>query len=903
MRNCLVLCQYREDSNYNDFIGKFYHFPANEKKTYLNSFDELPLEFIYYEPTKSGKGVFFGYGKITKPPFPDKRQPGYYFVELDDFKPFTHEVSYKDESGKILESESPYYNSQNAVRKISSRLLDEICLDGGIRLNFKTDAHLIKVLGEQLIGSEKVGILELVKNALDADATYCRVRLEKFPDIPPVEPSLYEFNQYDGPVIVIEDDGVGMTRQIIEDAWLRPATTFKTNIKEQIRLERKKALEAGRLGSYNSLLNQFKRNRVPLGEKGVGRFATHRLGRFLEIHTKTKDIDYELVLKIDWDLFDNYSNGLIDLDSIGVTLSRQKQSWNYGVNKSGTRIIIYGGRENFTWSKEIIEDINDSIIALNSPNPKPEQYHSIFRVSIECPQISDLPNEPIYKGFIPNFTFSAHVNEYGVMSYKLLFKPSPSIPLAEEAWAEKDYDLRVNNTKGYWLNNPDNPKSGYRSPKCGPFFIYIDVWYRDAKWTVGRADAKTLFEYLDNHGGVSIYRDNIIVYPPEIGRAHDWLDLAQRQIKQTYRMSYYHMIGNVEIEQLGNDLLVDKTNREGLIQNMAFEDLKMLVSTAITAILEVQYIGKRNMYGELVKGVISDPKRLGNVLKDNADLIGNITTRYPVVQDPFTIFDQIPVEDRSQRLLNLSSSLSSLRQSLQILESNQNLFTEWAGYGISVAVAIHELAKITSNFYNGAIKLLEQGDTQPETIINLKDASKSFRSELNRLGPLRAVRNEKKSQFNIMKSVQYTKDLYERKLNRSEINFHVNSEEDFFVWGRYTSLNQVLSNLIDNSCHWLGFTRNNRRISIILNSKARTVIIADNGPGVHSSIRPYLFQPGTSMKIPPSGLGLYICRHYMRDIGGDIYETHERERVPGLNGAQFTLDFENVPSSRELAKI
>ena len=76
--NCLILSQYRqgEESNYNDFVGKFYHFPGNSSKSYLNEFDNLPIEFDYYEPQKKkfGKGEFFGYGTITKQPFEDKRE-------------------------------------------------------------------------------------------------------------------------------------------------------------------------------------------------------------------------------------------------------------------------------------------------------------------------------------------------------------------------------------------------------------------------------------------------------------------------------------------------------------------------------------------------------------------------------------------------------------------------------------------------------------------------------------------------------------------------------------------------------------------------------------------------------------------------------------------------------------
>jgi signal transduction histidine kinase len=76
------------------------------------------------------------------------------------------------------------------------------------------------------------------------------------------------------------------------------------------------------------------------------------------------------------------------------------------------------------------------------------------------------------------------------------------------------------------------------------------------------------------------------------------------------------------------------------------------------------------------------------------------------------------------------------------------------------------------------------------------------------------------------------------------------------------------------------------------------VIVADSGPGIDSVILPYLFQPGYSLRVPPSGLGLYITKYYMQSMKGNAYVTLDRERIPEIDGAQFTLDFASVP--REL---
>ena len=71
--------------------------------------------------------------------------------------------------------------------------------------------------------------------------------------------------------------------------------------------------------------------------------------------------------------------------------------------------------------------------------------------------------------------------------------------------------------------------------------------------------------------------------------------------------------------------------------------------------------------------------------------------------------------------------------------------------------------------------------------------------------------------------------------------------------------------------------------------KHRTIIVADSGPGIDAVILPYLFQPGYSLRVPPSGLGLYICKYYMQSMKGNAYGTLERERIEGLAGRNLRL--------------
>lgn len=905
-RTYLVLTQYRNESNYNDFIGKYYHFPALPTKSYLSQFEKLPIEFIYYEPTKNGgKGEFFGFGRITTPPFEDKREAGHYFVEISDYKEFSKPVSYKNELGINIEEQSNlHYNSQNAVRKIPKELLSEICLDGGIILNIESDAHLIKVLGEQLIGSEKVGVLELIKNSIDAQASYCRVRIENVSKLNTIDSENYEYPNLPGPVIIIEDDGIGMSKEVIENGWLRPASTLKTNIKEKLKRERENALESGNLGSYDALLKQLKKEhgRIPLGEKGVGRFATHRLGRYLELRTKTKNISYELVLRIDWQEFDKISSDSINLNSIGISLFKEESTRDYGKRQSGTKLIIYGGKDGFEWNKEEIIELTRSILNINSPNPKNNFHNSFddeylpFTAYLECPQIEDLPAAQIYAEATPNFSFDVLVNDDGVAEISELRFKHPTAKVPSQDWFEENIDLRFidENNPQYWFTGTEK-----RKVECGSFYIHMDIWYRTKEW-IDLADYKELTNYLDDYGGMSIYRDGILVLDSKLSSEFDWLGLGKKHIKQGFRISYRDFIGNIEINQDYNFNLIDKTNREGLIDNQASKDLSKIVTTAIEKIVLPRYMEKRDEFAKLTKGLVTDSKTLNTLAKTSSSFFSNVAeSSYPLEADPYNFFNNLweRVEERREGVINLSQSMRQLQKSIQMLEDVQETFVEQAGFGIAVAMSLHEINKITSNFYAGVSNLIRSGEFDKIKLEDLQATSQSLRSELKRLSPLRAIRNERSIEFNISKCINYAYEIYKHKIKEEAIDFEIlNPEEDFQLYGRYATINQVFGNLFDNSIYWIKYAaKKGNSIKILLNKQYRTVVVADSGSDISDIIRPSLFQPGYSLKEPPSGLGLFICKTYLNNMKGRIYETPSKDRIPGMRGAHFTLDFQKTP--------
>lgn len=99
-------------------------------------------------------------------------------------------------------------------------------------------------------------------------------------------------------------------------------------------------------------------------------------------------------------------------------------------------------------------------------------------------------------------------------------------------------------------------------------------------------------------------------------------------------------------------------------------------------------------------------------------------------------------------------------------------------------------------------------------------------------------------------------------------------------------LEQILINLVQNALDALQQT-SNPRIAIIVNADDAvtvTVTVADNGPGVPSTMTSKLFTPFATNKPDGLGLGLGIARDIAREFGGGLYFV----KSP-LGGAAFCI--------------
>lgn len=236
------------------------------------------------------------------------------------------------------------------------------------KMNLTASARLIMQLGEQLIEDELVALLELIKNAYDADANNVDVVI----DTDTVTP-------YGKGRIEIKDDGNGMIPSIVRNSFLRLSTSFKEEEKSSIYYHRR-----------------------VLGKKGIGRLSFQRLGNYITVETvpnierfgKTdllKEEDVEFIKeysKINIDI--NWSEFPIDMDFSEITavVKYEKDV----VASYGTKIVIQGIKNLNFWDmdKKKKEKLKNELLNMMDPFQKNLNLKKSERFNVLL-KINDVP--------------------------------------------------------------------------------------------------------------------------------------------------------------------------------------------------------------------------------------------------------------------------------------------------------------------------------------------------------------------------------------------------------------------------------------------------------------------------------------------------------------------------------
>lgn len=762
-------------------------------------------------------------------------------------------------------------------------------------LKIRPYARLLSMLGDQLIKNETIALSELVKNAYDADANECNVRFVGF--------NLESYINEDGASIVIEDDGNGMTYEVITKHFMNPATPVKSSKRSE---EPRKS----------------PKGRIVQGEKGIGRFSMLKLGRVVTVLSKQIDSDFVHKVVFDFEKYDDEFLTEIEkndvqeifLDEIVVNYekvhSKNFPGELFSKKGKGTTIIIQNLKGK--WDSAKINDFEKGLLRFNpfeldndvivkNKDFSVDTYINNEKRDYQSDELNKLRDIVFHKALYRisgNYDengkkLNLHYSEAGGVLQNLEIYLTPGVAeqlnkFSVEKRATQDFqalpifreDARKAPTQKRQKLHEFYKDNG--TTECGnfEFYFYIFDFKANPKDPLGLPAAEK--DIIRDHR-VFLYRDGVRVQPygaPD----DDWLqiDRHRAEIRANEQFSNDQLFGQIKITKAGNEKLRDKTSREGIIEDsQAFMQLILLVRGILSYVRTKLYQNynhknaKRNENALISKNLVDNEfEQLKKEFSNNSLAFQKIQELQSVVQKRDTVY-----------------------------ESRINIAEQLAGVGLSVEVASHDIMLTVDRLKDNIHQIYI--DTSPGLLRNESAWNTVHKKAEEAEGMIGLIYMKMKDVQQLFVSSRQRPKLIEIKTIIEKIqSIYAKAYSDNnvkIIYEKFGSpvkckvidavLYQVFINLFDNALYWVQETTQDRQVKITLDGYNQRIIFSDNGIGIKNDDIPYIFDAFYTGKGEEGrGLGLYIARKLLEKSGYGIdIISNDNEKV--LPGANFVITF------------
>ena len=697
----------------------------------------------------------------------------------------------------------------------------------------------ILTIGRDLIQDNYAAVVELVKNAYDADSPDVNIEFRAAPD-------------HNGYTIVISDHGHGMSQDDVINKWLVPSTQDK--IKRQ----------------------RSPSGRTLQGSKGIGRYAASILGTNLSLETVTGEGEKTKV-HIEWSDFEKARY----LDNVRIPIKTRKVS-----EPHGTCLTIIGDDEFLArWNQERFDKLRFELKKLTSPiisTLSHENSSDVFRISLTV------------KGFPGVVDIEETVEPYpllGLFDYKI------SGTIGSDGKGELIYSAQ----KAPNIANQKIPFDFEKPTDCGELDIDIRVYDREAESIdllikrgfkdefgnyVGKNEARQI---LNANNGIAVYRNGFRIRP--LGDTEfDWLKLNARRIQTPTRcIGSNQVIGYVQIQSEDQSGLIEKSARDGLRENQAFEQLKEITKQVISQ-LEVRRYDYRRKEG-LIGPAIKVEQNLQGLFSFD-ELIENVQTQLSKGKVDKTTIGKT-IELISQDAKEKNKVADEIRKVLAIYQGQATL-------GKIVNVILHESGQPLNCFKNDVPNLRYWYELFLKTsnLTNLKklmpiagdieDSAKILVELFDKLDPLAAKKRSAKKPLQLKKAIQRSLDIFRAGMKTHKVSAVISGSEEFkfLCWNQ--DIHAIFTNLIDNSMYWMCEKEiPKREISIKVETEGDSfcyIDYRDTGPGIKPEHSELIFEPEFTTK--PEGMGLGLA------IAGEAAERNglELKALSSKEGAYFRIE-------------
>lgn len=707
-------------------------------------------------------------------------------------------------------------------------------------LSFRFHPRALAALGKELVTSDVVAIMELVKNSYDALASRVEVRVRRNEDQP-------------GSCLEILDNGEGMTEDTIKNVWCVVATPFRHD---------------------QPVISKKGTSRTATGEKGLGRLSAARLGRSLHIITKT-ETGSAMQFVLDWD--DQFRAS----ENAMATFPLRPAPRSAFPYKKGTLIRIT--RLNDDWGDKKIEKLKANLSRFLSPFASGHDFSLLLEAPDEASEAGLQEIQPPAFMSEPTYSIEGSADASGTISWTYHYRPLAG-------------DGRTVQRTLEWpaLRTPpaetQDPSLGSIRPSCGPFAFEIRAWDLTVEDVRDLADhfkesRSHIRAAIKSQWGVSLYRDDVLVLPKSFA-ARDWLGMDLRRVSKVGpRLSTHQVVGCVRITKSDNPDIRDTSDRESLVSNPASASFRETL-LAVLRQLEVERSQDRRRDEGDTQDIFADldAESLVEELEGIRNRGGTVEETVKAAKNFETRLKQS--RNRIRRRFGYYNRLAVVGTIAQmVIHEIRNRTT-------AIGRALRKVGRIVDRF----------GDPGTKKWTTIAHSSvEALDSLAERFTPLasRAYRPGRRSSL-LEESIGRCVAFHRAELRSRKISVESPSTTATRVRIDPAELDTILLNLISNSIYWLGLQPRDRMLRFrvrrgLAGGRVR-VSVDDSGPGIETGDEERVFWPGVTRKPDGIGMGLTVAAELVEAHGGRM-----RTSVSGaLGGAtlEFDLPLFKAPSPK-----
>jgi signal transduction histidine kinase len=724
-------------------------------------------------------------------------------------------------------------------------LSNEIAKLDDSQVRFSVDAGIINRLGKELVGRHETAVSELVKNAFDADATEVNL--------------VFENAWNAGGTLTIEDNGTGMTRDQLINGFMRLSSSDKI---------------------HNPISDKYKRTRA--GRKGIGRFATQRLGSKLTIITHTAKSESSIKISINWNDFETDKDLLSVSNNIEIIPKTKEE---------GTTLIIENLRDG--WSDSMIKRVFRYTSELLQPFPLSKKNKEEAESSI------DLGFKSYYFRQDGQELIPIIDEEEAIFKHALAEIEGYILDDGQGCWALKSDKLNFPQEVfpiGNDEKNRENTEAKFNLIKGLHFKVHYFI-YDPSLFTPGT------FSFIRNlayeRAGIRLYKNGIRVLPYGEPK-DDWLELDKSMNRSIVLAPHQNIsfFGFVEIEDKSGNYFEETSSREGLIENDSFRELVNFVYRSLmSAVIKVSELrGRKATASQKNFTRKDDPTEKADKAVEELE---EFFSEDEGNQDSSEKSDSDKSKEKAKKVFEeFKQAREEEKKKNQALIDENNMLRILAGLGLVIGEFIHEVHRFLPgfdaeiSFLKNAVKDIKGVYERVELLeINIKSFT-SYTSYFDKAISRNVIRELQPIELrDVVKDFSIVID---NNLRRANIKFEkpVFDGYDLFTTPMHPSeWASILFNLYTNSKKAIIRKRVDGRIFIQCGKDDKNVFLefSDNGDGIPKENEDLIFNAfftttsaanhsgNDAESLVGTGLGLKIIKDIVEFYGGDVYVTNSPE--------------------------